>query len=142
MFRYVKLTKNYRSHAAILHYPNVRFYDDELEVYGSPESINAFLGSPQLVSPEFPVVFHAISGRNERESTSPSYFNIDEATEVLENIKTLLNDRRHPIRQWPYLRMTLPVDIAHRPRGDRRHCALLCASAKDSSPSPPRASSR
>ena len=97
MLRYVKLTKNYRSHAAILHYPNVRFYDDELEVYGSPESINAFLGSPQLVSSEFPVVFHAISGRNERESTSPSYFNIDEAIQVKAYITSLLQDEHHPV---------------------------------------------
>ena len=104
MLRFVKLTKNYRSHGAILHYPNVRFYDDELEVYGSPESINAFLGSPQLVSPDFPVVFHAISGRNERESTSPSYFNIDEATEVADYIQELLRDRSHPVRKYCVIR--------------------------------------
>ena len=62
--------KNYRSHEAILRYPNEKFYDSELEVCGAPTTINAFLRSAHLVSPTFPVVFHAISGENERESSS------------------------------------------------------------------------
>ncbi|KAH9887301.1 P-loop containing nucleoside triphosphate hydrolase protein [Cubamyces lactineus] len=95
---YVKLVKNFRSHEAILAYPNAQFYDGELEVCGSPKVINSFLGSPLLVNQRWPVVFHYVSGENERESTSPSYFNIDEATEVLEYIKQLLRDRQHPIR--------------------------------------------
>ncbi|KAI0646632.1 P-loop containing nucleoside triphosphate hydrolase protein [Trametes meyenii] len=95
---YVKLVKNFRSHSAILSYPNEVFYERELEVCGSPSNINSFLDSAQLVSPRFPVVFHAISGENERESTSPSYFNKYEATEVVEYVKDLLKDRRHPVR--------------------------------------------
>ncbi|TFK80574.1 P-loop containing nucleoside triphosphate hydrolase protein [Polyporus arcularius HHB13444] len=94
---YVKLTKNYRSHEAILQYPNEKFYDGELEVCGLPSSINAFLNSRQLVSPKYPVVFHAISGRNEREATSPSYFNIDEAIQVKAYVAALLQDKRHPV---------------------------------------------
>ncbi|KAI0634732.1 P-loop containing nucleoside triphosphate hydrolase protein [Trametes polyzona] len=95
---YVKLLKNFRSHRAILEYPNERFYGNELEVCGAPETINALLGSRTLVNRKWPVVFHHVSGENERESTSPSYFNIDEATEVLENIKGLLADRSHPVQ--------------------------------------------
>ncbi|CDO71155.1 hypothetical protein BN946_scf184845.g25 [Trametes cinnabarina] len=95
---YIKLTKNFRSHSAILTYPNDKFYDGELEVAGAPSQINSFIGSTQLVNPKFPVVFHAIFGENERESTSPSYFNIDEATEVVEYVKDLLKDRQRPIR--------------------------------------------
>ncbi|KAI0360350.1 P-loop containing nucleoside triphosphate hydrolase protein [Trametes cingulata] len=95
---FVKLVKNFRSHQAILEYPNEQFYEGELEVCGSPATINALLGSPSLVNPRWPVVFHYISGENERESTSPSYFNIDEATEVLEYVKALLRDRQHPVR--------------------------------------------
>ncbi|KAI1789430.1 P-loop containing nucleoside triphosphate hydrolase protein [Ganoderma leucocontextum] len=100
---YIKLIKNYRSHEAILRYPNQQFYDDELEVCGQPATINKFIGSPQLVSPWFPIVFHAISGTNEREASSPSYFNIDEASQVKAYIQALLGDARHPIR---------PEDIA------------------------------
>ncbi|KAI0371390.1 P-loop containing nucleoside triphosphate hydrolase protein [Pilatotrama ljubarskyi] len=95
---FIKLVKNFRSHGTILAYPNEKFYDGELEVCGAPSQINSFLDSAQLVSPRFPIVFHAIAGENERESSSPSYFNIDEATEVVEYIKELLKDRRHPIR--------------------------------------------
>ena len=65
--RYVKLLKNFRSHEAILSYPNKCFYESELEVYGKPAQINAFIGSPQLETPDFPVVFHSISGEDERE---------------------------------------------------------------------------
>ncbi|TBU41757.1 P-loop containing nucleoside triphosphate hydrolase protein [Dichomitus squalens] len=95
---YTKLVKNYRSHVAILRYPNEKFYDGELEVCGPPAKINQFLGSPQLVSPRFPVVFHAISGTNEREASSPSYFNIDEASQVKAYIQAILGDTRYPVR--------------------------------------------
>ncbi|EIW51636.1 P-loop containing nucleoside triphosphate hydrolase protein [Trametes versicolor FP-101664 SS1] len=95
---FVKLLNNFRSHQAILDYPNAQFYNNELQVCGATTTINALLGSPVLVSPRWPVVFHYISGENERESTSPSYFNIDEATEVLDYIKRLLKDRQHPVR--------------------------------------------
>ena len=96
--RWVKLLQNYRSHEAILHYPNEKFYDNELRVCGHPNIINSFLGSPQLASPKFPVVFHALAGHNDRESTSPSYFNIDEASEVKAYVQALLADRQYPIR--------------------------------------------
>ncbi|KAI0765417.1 P-loop containing nucleoside triphosphate hydrolase protein [Fomes fomentarius] len=95
---WIKLLQNYRSHQAILHYPNQKFYDNELEVCGAPHVINSFLGSSQLAQPNFPVVFHAISGHNDRESTSPSYFNIDEACEVKAYVQALLEDRSHPIQ--------------------------------------------
>ena len=104
----MKLIKNWRSHPAILEFPNQQFYDGELEVCGDPTSINSFIGSPQLVTRKFPVVFHAISGENQREASSPSYFNIDEATEVKEYVLALLKDRTHPVGMvlFPFLCMT------------------------------------
>ncbi|TBU29420.1 P-loop containing nucleoside triphosphate hydrolase protein [Dichomitus squalens] len=95
---WVKLLQNYRSHEAILHYPNEKFYDNELQVCGAHGTVNSFLGSSQLASPEFPVVFHALAGHNDRESTSPSYFNIDEASEVKAYVQALLADRQYPIQ--------------------------------------------
>ncbi len=65
---------------------------------GPHSQINYFLGSTQLVSPKFPVVFHAISGLNEREASSPSYFNIDEAAQVKAYCQALLQDASYPIR--------------------------------------------
>ena len=63
----------------------------------SPPLTDAFLGSAQLAERRFPVVFHAIAGEDEREEASPSYFNIDEATEVVEYVLELLRDRLHPV---------------------------------------------
>ncbi|KAH9930514.1 P-loop containing nucleoside triphosphate hydrolase protein, partial [Epithele typhae] len=100
---YVKLVKNFRSHPSILQYPNEQFYEGELEACADPGHTNAFIGSPQLVSPNFPVVFQNVAGENEQEATSPSYFNILEATEVVERIEQLLADTAHPVR---------PEDIA------------------------------
>ena len=97
--RYIKLVKNFRSHASILEYPNERFYEGELQVCGPALQINAFVNSPLLPEPKFPVVFHAVAGENERESSSPSYFNIDEAVEVVDYVRELLEDRTHPIRK-------------------------------------------
>ena len=68
---------------------------------GPPAIIDSFVGSPQLVEPKFPVVFHSISGHNDRESTSPSYFNIEEACEVKAYVQALLEDRSFPIREYP-----------------------------------------
>ncbi len=64
---------------------------------GSGAIINAYLKSSHLVSPTFPVVFHAISGNNEREASSPSYFNRDEVMQVKAYVTSLLQDRQFPV---------------------------------------------
>jgi helicase MOV-10 len=88
----VKLKKNYRSHEAILKFPNERFYGGELVPCADVSIRNACLGRPVLVAKTFPVVFHAISGQDLREASSPSFFNIHEAQEVKSYIKKLRND--------------------------------------------------
>jgi helicase MOV-10 len=93
----VKLTKNFRSHKAILKFPNDNFYRSELEQCGSPKVINSYIGSPILISPKFPVIFHVLSGKDDREATSPSFFNIDEVSQVKRYIQTLRSDRRNRI---------------------------------------------
>ncbi|KZT02955.1 P-loop containing nucleoside triphosphate hydrolase protein [Laetiporus sulphureus 93-53] len=79
---YVKLVKNFRSH-----------------VSGSPSIINAYLGLRHLENPKFPVVFRAVSGKDDREANSPSYFNVDEIIVGKKYITDLLADRRHPIEK-------------------------------------------
>ncbi|KAJ7931319.1 RNA helicase [Mycena leptocephala] len=76
----VKLTKNFRSHNAILKFPNERFYGGELQ--------------------QLPIVFHAIKGKDDREAASPSFFNIDEVSQVKEYIQSLKADRRFRIMTW------------------------------------------
>ncbi|KAH6909395.1 P-loop containing nucleoside triphosphate hydrolase protein [Coprinopsis sp. MPI-PUGE-AT-0042] len=65
----VKLIKNFPSHPAILKFPNERFYVSDLQPYAS-------------ANPKFPVVFHAVSGKDDREASSPSFFNVDEVLQV------------------------------------------------------------
>ncbi|KZT00673.1 P-loop containing nucleoside triphosphate hydrolase protein [Laetiporus sulphureus 93-53] len=96
---YVKLVKNFRSHGAILAFPNQQFYDDELQVSGSPSVINAYVGSRHLENLKFPVIFHAVSGKDDKEANSPSYFNVDEIIVGKKYIADLLADRRHPIKK-------------------------------------------
>jgi len=54
--------------------------------------VNTYLGSPILPAPRFPVVFHSVNGRDQREGSSPSYFNIDEVTQVKEYVKRLKDE--------------------------------------------------
>ncbi|OBZ77616.1 putative helicase MOV-10 [Grifola frondosa] len=94
----VKLVQNYRSHPDILSFPNARFYKGELQPRGDPSTINAYINSPLLVNPEFPIIFHAVTGKDDREASSPSFFNIDEATQVRYYVEELRANRRVRIK--------------------------------------------
>ena len=89
----IKLTKNFRSHQAILSFPNERFYDGELERCADPSTINSFLNTSILPAKNFPIVFHAVMGKDDRESGSPSFFNIDEIAQVRWYVEKLMNYR-------------------------------------------------
>jgi len=73
--------KNFRSHASILQYPNDCFYKNDLEACGNQHT-NAFIGSTILPNPNYPIIFHAIPGLDQREANSPSFFNVDEVLQV------------------------------------------------------------
>ncbi|KAK1216105.1 hypothetical protein PQX77_021283 [Marasmius sp. AFHP31] len=90
----VKLTKNYRSHNAILKFPNDQFYGGDLEPCADPEIANLYLDSAHIVSPKFPIVFHSVFGKDDREASSPSYFNVDEVTVVKSILEKLRSDTR------------------------------------------------
>lgn len=92
--RVVKLVKNFRSHEAILQFPNLQFYGGDLQPCADTRITNAYLGSSYLPSKQFPIVFHAIKGKDLRESSSPSFFNIDEVTQVKSYVQLLREDRR------------------------------------------------
>ncbi|KAJ7746485.1 P-loop containing nucleoside triphosphate hydrolase protein [Mycena maculata] len=93
----VKLTKNFRSHNAILKFPNEHFYKGELQQCGDANVINSYLGSPILLCKTFPIVFHAISGKDDREASSPSFFNRAEASQVKAYVESLRSNRRFRI---------------------------------------------
>jgi len=90
----VKLIKNFRSHSAILQFPNDRFYLGDLVPCGDPAIINSYLKSQYLPSKKFPIVFHAVSGKDDREASSPSFFNIDEVLQVKSYVQKLKEDRK------------------------------------------------
>ena len=90
----VKLVKNFRSHKDILHFPNEKFYRGDLESCGDPTVINRFLKSEYLPSKDFPVVFHAVSGKDECEASSPSFLSIDEVIQVKNYVQKLKRDRK------------------------------------------------
>ncbi|KIO21489.1 hypothetical protein M407DRAFT_80331 [Tulasnella calospora MUT 4182] len=89
---YVKLTKNWRSHPAIIDFPNNQFYGGELEACAASSHANICLGWDKLPNPMYPVIFHAIKGQDLRESTSPSWFNIEEASAVRDYVRDLRLD--------------------------------------------------
>ncbi|XP_017548981.2 putative helicase mov-10-B.2 [Pygocentrus nattereri] len=89
--RYVtKLLRNYRSHRAILEIPNEMFYDGELQPYADEYSANFFCNWEHLPKRGFPLIFHGVHGKDERESNSPSFFNTTEITKVIDYLKKLL----------------------------------------------------
>jgi helicase MOV-10 len=61
---------------------------------GDPVVINSYLQGEILVKKGFPILFHAISGLDEREANSPSFFNRSEASLVKDYVQRLMTDRR------------------------------------------------
>ena len=55
--------------------------------------INSYIGWPELPNKNFPIIFHAISGKDDREASSPSFFNIHEALQVKNYIEKLKQAR-------------------------------------------------
>ena len=96
--------KNFRSHKAILQFPNEKFYHGDLVACGDPAVINSLLKSPHLPSKKFPVIFHAVSGKDDREASSPSFFNIEEVLQVKDYVQKLKKDRKFIIGKLSRLR--------------------------------------
>ncbi len=105
----VKLIKNWRSHNAILKFPNEEFYKSELEACGDPAITESLLRWDGLVQRGFPVIFHGVSGKDEREASSPSFFNIAEASLVKTYVQDLFEDRRLRLSMSPILFFTLGI---------------------------------
>ena len=89
-----KLLRNYRSHPAILKYPNDAFYDGEL-VPDAEESIRTCLCDwGELPTRKFPIIFHGVTGKDQREERSPSFFNPEEAAVVYSYVTKLLTEKK------------------------------------------------
>lgn len=89
-----KLNDCYRCHADILRVPNEMFYDSELLPSADPVVSNNLSNWEHLPQPGFPLIFHGIQGKCEREGGDPSWFNISEVEKVLHYIKLLTEEKK------------------------------------------------
>jgi helicase MOV-10 len=85
----VKLVKNFRSHEAILKFPNESFYRGDLQAFASRQVIDSFINKAILPNPRFPILFHGIVGKDDRDASSPSFFNVDEVTQIKDYVMKL-----------------------------------------------------
>ncbi|KAE9391715.1 RNA helicase [Gymnopus androsaceus JB14] len=94
----IKLVRNFRSHPAILGFSNEHFYNRELQYCGPKALIRSLETSDELPTKRFPLIFHSIVGKDQREAASPSFFNIEEATLVKKYCNSLVSDKKNGIR--------------------------------------------
>ncbi|XP_053313560.1 helicase MOV-10 [Spea bombifrons] len=85
-----KLLKNYRSHPSILKIPNELFYDNELQPCADQLLSNSYCSWEKLPRKGFPIIFHGVMGKDEREGNSPSFFNRNEIDALLSYLTALL----------------------------------------------------
>ncbi|XP_041860415.1 putative helicase mov-10-B.2 [Melanotaenia boesemani] len=88
-----KLLQNYRSHPAILKIPNELFYDGELQACADEYSRNFYCSWEHLPKMDFPVIFDGVVGVDEREASSPSFFNVAEVEVLMGYLKKLLQSQ-------------------------------------------------
>ncbi|EKM56518.1 uncharacterized protein PHACADRAFT_160043 [Phanerochaete carnosa HHB-10118-sp] len=89
-----KLVKHFRSHPDILTFPNRQFYGGELLPCADPAVTHSLLKYEKLPAKNFPIVFHGTVGKDQREASSPSFFNIDEITIAKDYLVSLLENRK------------------------------------------------
>uniref|UniRef100_A0AAQ5ZNY7 RNA helicase n=1 Tax=Amphiprion ocellaris TaxID=80972 RepID=A0AAQ5ZNY7_AMPOC len=85
-----KLLRNYRSHAAILKIPNELFYENELQVFADQWEREAYCSWEYLPKKGFPIIFHGVMGKDEREANSPSFFNVSEIEVLVDYLTKLM----------------------------------------------------
>ena len=71
----------------------------------------------------FPVVFHGVRGNGERTKSSPSYFNVVEASIIRNYCVTLIEDPERKICEHASISIPPPFSLPwHRSGGDWRSC--------------------
>ncbi|KAK0191971.1 P-loop containing nucleoside triphosphate hydrolase protein [Armillaria mellea] len=115
----MQLVKNFRSHPDILAFPNETFYGNQLQACGDPLLTRILENSDELPTKKFPIVFHSVVGRDQREESSPSFFNIHEATLVKKYCASLIAKKgiraEHIAVITPYHAQRMKIlDLFHR----------------------------
>lgn len=96
-----KLLQNYRSHPSILKVPNELFYENELQERADKSVTSALCRWTGLPKQDFPVIFHSIISKEEREGRNPSFYNVAEVSVVVNYVTELLSSRRAGINVKP-----------------------------------------
>jgi helicase MOV-10 len=84
-----KLLRNFRSHPKILKIPSDLFYSNELIPCGDSSITSSACNWEHLPTADFPLIFHGIEGKDEREPSSPSFFNMTEVAEVVNYVEKI-----------------------------------------------------
>ena len=78
--------------------PNELFYDNELRACADEVLRNSLCNWDGLKRPGFPVIFEAVFGKDQREESSPSFFNAEEVSVVLRYVRELKDARGIPLQ--------------------------------------------
>lgn len=120
----MKLVRTYRSHPAILKLPNEMFYDEELVACGDVLSTHSLAKWEHLPQQGFPIVFCAVNGENLREGSSPSWFNREEAQQVVNYVDLLVNQSRPAVQSQDIGIITPYARQAQKIRQLLKHCGF------------------
>ncbi|KAJ1532193.1 hypothetical protein ONE63_000814 [Megalurothrips usitatus] len=115
-----KLVLNYRSHPAILKVSNDLFYDGELKPVGDKSVIESVCHWEGLCRKDFPLIFHGVEGIDEREGTSPSFFNRQEVEIVTDYIKKIHSEK---LADWKEIGVVTPYNM--QVKKIRKACEML-----------------
>ena len=114
------LQRNWRSHGAIIAWSNRYLYEDTMRDYGNAYITYHMVHSDILPKKGFPVVFHGVRGNGERTKSSPSYFNVLEASIIRNYCVKLIGDPERKIcEHGPFFVYHIFSLTRHRSGGDR-----------------------
>ncbi|KAG7087423.1 hypothetical protein E1B28_013391 [Marasmius oreades] len=85
---FVNLTKNYRSHPAILMPPSAMFYNDSLE----PCAANGLIAWAQLPNPSFPLVFIGTNTKEDSIHEKTTWYNAGEIERIADVVFSLMEE--------------------------------------------------
>lgn len=121
--RIIVLQRNWRSHGAIFAWSNRYLYEDMMRDHGNAYITYHMVHSEVLPKKGFPVVFHGVRGNGERTKSSPSYFNVVEASIIRNYCVTLVGDPERKICEHGSFSIPPPFSLPrHRSGRDWRSC--------------------
>ena len=123
--RIVVLQRNWRSHGAIIAWSNRYLYEDSMRDYGNAYITYHLVHSAALPKKGFPIVFHAINGSEQCTESSPSHFDVLEASIVRNYCVKLVRDPQRKICGFETFVVPPTLCLTRcRSRGDRRSRTL------------------